>query len=84
MIMENGENSKPSYEELMQAYNNLYRTLDRTQAELAALRQDKVLERLNALTYIMNNKDQYSKKTLGLVEWHINQILAKPQESAKE
>ena len=82
--MENEQAKQPSYEELMQAYNNLYRTLERTQNELTSLKQDKVLERLNALTAIMNNKEQFSKSIIKLVEWHMEQILAKPKEEVKE
>ena len=80
MIMENEQvNQKPSYEDVVNAYNRVYRELERTQAELVALRQEKVVERLRALNELIANKEALTKNVVSLVNWHLEQILAKPK-----
>lgn len=67
------EEKKPTYEELVNAYNQL-------SMQANALRFDKINERLIAISKIIENKEKYSDKIIELAEWHLEQILAKPNE----
>ena len=77
------EQQQPTYEQVMAAYSNLLRSYEQLRMELEAYKSDKLLERLKSLTQIMEHKDNYSNKILKLVEWHLEQILAKPKVQEK-
>ena len=78
--MENEQmNQKPTYEQLVQAYNNAVRMLDQAQREIESLKADSILHRLEVLLHIFEHKDNYSNKVIKLAEWHLEQLLAKPQ-----
>lgn len=70
---------QPTYDQVVQAYNNLIRDFDNLKLELNALRTDRLLEKLKTLSNIIEKKDSYSKKIVGLAEWNIEQMLAKPK-----
>ena len=83
--MENEQMNQPTYEQLAQAYTNAVRVLEQTQRELEVLKAESILHRLQALMQIFEHKDAYSNKILKLAEWHLEQLLAKPQpEQGKE
>lgn len=78
--MENEQmNQKPTYEQVVQAYNNLARDFENLKMELNAVKTDKFLEKLTVLLSIAEKKDLYSKKIVSLAEWNIEQMLAKPK-----
>lgn len=77
------QQQQPSYEQLATAYTGLVRTLEQTRMELEAYKADKLLERLKTLIQIMEHKENYPTKIIKLVEWHFEQILAKPKEQEK-
>ena len=78
--MENEQmTQKPTYEQVVQAYNNLARDFENFRMELNAVKTDKFLEKLTVLLSIAEKKDIYSKKIVNLAEWNIEQMLAKPK-----
>lgn len=77
--MENEQVKQPTYEELVQAYNNVVRMLEEARAELQAVKSDKILERLTTMMRILENKDIYPDKIYKLAVWHAEQIMAKPK-----
>lgn len=78
MTMEN-DNVKPSYEELSAAYQQLATQAQELDRRYQALLQDKVLEKIKVVSSIMEHKDVYSEEILKLAEWHLIQMLAKPE-----
>jgi len=70
---------KPTYEQVVQAYNNLARDFENFKMELNAVKTDKFLEKLTVLLTIAEKKDLFSKKIVNLAEWNIKQMLAKPK-----
>lgn len=79
MIMENEQMKQPTYEELVQAYNNVVRTLEETRMELKATKADNIIRRLETMLNIIYNQDKYPKKIYKLAVWHAEQIMAKPK-----
>ena len=77
--MENEQVKQPTYEELVQAYNNMVRMVEEARAELQAVKSDKILERLTTMMRILENKDVYPDKIYKLAVWHAEQIMAKPK-----
>jgi hypothetical protein len=77
--MENEQVKQPTYEELVQAYNNMVRMVEEARAELQAVKSDKILERLTTMMRILENKDVYPDKISKLAVWHAEQIMAKPK-----
>ena len=78
--MENEQmTQKPTYEQVVQAYNNLARDFENFKMELNAVKTDKFLEKLTVLLTIAEKKDLFSKKIVNLAEWNIKQMLAKPK-----
>ena len=73
------EQQNPTYEQLAQAYNNAIRELENVRMECQAIRSDKVLERLNTMMHIVENKDKYDKSIVKLANWHMKQIMSKPK-----
>jgi hypothetical protein len=76
--MEN-DNVKPSYEELQQAYQQLLQQAQELDRRYQALLQDKMLDKIKVVCGIMEHKDVYSEEIIKLAEWHLAQMLAKPE-----
>lgn len=74
----NGNEKKPTYEELAQAYQQVAQQLNEYQRGYQVLVNDKTIEKLKAICSIVEHKDCYSEKVLKLADWHLQQILAKP------
>lgn len=77
--MNNEQMKQPTYEELAQAYTNAVRVLEETRMELQTIKSDKILDRLNIMLRILENKEIYPEKIYKLAVWHAEQIMAKPK-----
>lgn len=62
--------TKPSHEELMEAYNTLLRNYQ-------LLQFDKANEKVHLMMDVINSGA--SEKAKKLAEWHLEQLLAKPK-----
>ena len=83
--MENNEvneagNMRPTYTELMQAYEDMAKSFGELQYKFQILSNDKLMEKMHALMDIVREKEKYSETIVNLAEWHLEQILAKPKE----
>ena len=83
--MENSEvnevgNMRPTYTELMQAYEDMAKSFGELQYKFQILSSDKLMEKMHALMHIVLEKEKYSETIVNLAEWHLEQILAKPKE----
>lgn len=76
MIM---ENEKPTYEQVVQAYTNVYNQLEEAKREIQVMQSDRLTERLNVMLHIVENKDKYPKDVVKLAIWHVKKIMAKPK-----
>ena len=70
---------QPTYEELAQAYTSAVRALEEARMELQVIKSDKILDRLNTMLKILENKEVYPEKIYKLAVWHAEQIMAKPK-----
>lgn len=77
--MDNEQMKQPTYEELAQAYTNAARAVDELKSELHAIKSDKILERLNTMMHIVENKEKYPSHIVALAIWHMKQIMARPK-----
>ena len=68
---------QPTYEQVVQAYNNLARDFENVRMELTAVKTDKFLDKLTAILSILKDKDSYPKKVVSLAKWNAEQMLAK-------
>lgn len=77
--MENEQMNQPTYEQVVQAYNGLFRENEMIKAELNSIKMDKLLEKLNMMLEVVRNKDSYPKEIVNLAKWHVKQMMAKPK-----
>lgn len=73
------DNVKPSYEELQQSYKQLLQQAHELDKRYQSLLQDKMLEKIKVVSAIIEHKEVYSDEILKLAEWHLAQMLAKPE-----
>ena len=80
--MENNEqmNQQPSYEQLLQAYNNVVRDNEMMRMQLESLRTDKLLEKIKLMLDVIKNKEGYPSEIVNLAKWNAKQMMAKPEE----
>ena len=78
--MENEQmNQKPTYEQVMSAYNSLARDFEDLKMELNAVKTDAILAKVQTMLSILKEKDLYNKKIVKLAEWNLEHMLAKPK-----
>ena len=84
--MENNEQmtpQQPTYEQVLQAYNNVVRDNEMMRMELESLRTDKLLEKIKLMLDVIKNKDTYPSEIVNLAKWNVKQMIAKPEEKEK-
>lgn len=80
-------NQQPTYEQIVQAYNQLAAENQQLRIELNSLRNDKTLERMESLVKLIDKFNLYTEsdpklaKIVNNAKWHLNEILAKPKKS---
>lgn len=78
--MENENMQQPTYEQLIQAYTEIVQENQQLKSALQAIRTDKLLERLQLLMRIIENKDKYPEQLVKCAEGYILDMLKPPTE----
>ena len=79
--MENENVNQISYESLRQAYDQLLQQAQELDRRYQVLMNDKTIDKIKAMCNMIEHRDVYSEKLIKLVEWHLEQIFAKPSKS---
>ena len=73
--MENENVQQPTYEQLIQAYTGAIQENQQLKSALQAIRTDKLLERLQLIMRIVENKDKYSEQIVKYAEGYLLDML---------
>ena len=73
--MENENVQQPTYEQLMQAYMNMVRENQQLRSSLQIMQEDKLLERLQLLMRIIENRNKYQTEIVKYAEGYVLQML---------
>lgn len=75
MIMENENVQQPTYEQLIQAYTGVIQENQQLKSALQSIQTDKLLERLQLIMRIVENKDKYSEQIVKCAEGYLLDML---------
>lgn len=77
--MENGNVKNPTYEELSDAYQQLVRQYQQLEYQYRSEKISQMESRLSILLDVIAHSDSYTKNIVDLAIYHVEQILAKPE-----